>query len=115
MPYDLSSVTLEFDGWNTWDAPRSCGGAEAITVEYMGTGSAPAFKRFASSCASATLNVPVMTALPPVIFCCTRGAEMMAPSKKIATDLPTFRAVISSKSRAHSLLNSCDTLGNAVF
>ncbi|EKD65247.1 MAG: hypothetical protein ACD_50C00150G0002 [uncultured bacterium] len=65
-------------------------------ISLRGAGSAPAFNWIARFFACSCLKLPVITASPLRIGCCTTGAEITTLSRTIATGFPTFLWVISA-------------------
>ena len=77
-----------------------------------GAGRAPALSTTAKSLASSVVNVPLITARPPLMRSLIVGAEYTFPSNTIAIRFPTLAAVTRSNSRAPLLSKVTLTLGS---
>ena len=79
------------------DAFPSSGLTVRTSCRWSSTGSAPEFRTTARFLASASLKLPVISPVPPVIGPLTVGADATTPSRTMANCLLTSRVVASPK------------------
>ena len=81
-------------------------------TKLIGAGIAPVLRLVVSSWADSWVKFGfVIWAVPPIIFCCTTGAEISSPPTKIATCFWMFLSVISANNSPPSGVNSICTNG----
>ena len=130
--HDMGSPTLLIYGENIYtrinvnaitndhipDSIDSCpsdGPTSWLAITLGGAATLPDVRILAKSSASATVKLPVICDVPPLISPCTVGDEITVPSRTIAIQRPIFSRVRLAQIPAPSLFIVMLTLGRPPF